>query len=117
MEVKFTAKPYTPMLLITSLLLFSNIFFPWTTDGVNGTVSWGAISSIAGILGIILAFLTAPKIRAVCLMVVGVLALVGAIVFITKLGGATIGFGLIIEMILSLVAVYMGIMDFVKSSK
>jgi hypothetical protein len=105
-----------PTLIAAALLLFSNIFLPWTTNGNNGTGGWGAISSIAGILGVLLAYLTAAKIRSIGLIVVGILALVGAIVYITKLGNATIGFGLILEMILSLVAIYIGVMDFIKSN-
>jgi hypothetical protein len=115
LEIKFISKPYMPTLLAASLLLFSNIFLPWTTDGATGTAGWGAISSIAGIIGVLLAFLTIAKIRGIGLIVVGILALVGAIVFITKLGNATVGFGLILEMILSLVAVYVGVMDAVKN--
>ena len=82
----------------------------------NGTTDWGPLSTIAAILGIVLAYITAAKVRALGLMVVGVLAIVGAIIYATRLGGATIGFGLIIEILLALGAIYIGFQDYTKSS-
>jgi hypothetical protein len=120
LDIKFTTKPYMPTLIISALLLFTAIFLPWATAAgfatANGTADWGTMSTIAAIIGIVLAYLTAVKIRALGLMVVGVLALVGAIVYATRLGGATLGFGLIIEMLLALGAIYIGFQDYTKSA-
>jgi hypothetical protein len=119
MEIKFTSKPYMPTLFISGLMLLACIFLPWVTAGVagiigSGTGDWGAMSTIAAIVGVILAYLTAAKIRSVGLIAVGVLALVGAIIYATRLNGATLGFGLIIEMLLSLAAIFIGYRDYSK---
>ena len=109
-----------PVLLISGLMLFACIFLPWATAGfatATGTADWGAMSTIASILGIALAYLTAVKLRALGLMVVGVLALIGAIIYATRLGGSTLGFGIIIEMLLALVAIFIGFQDYSKSGK
>src|SRR4030042_5804317 len=109
-----------PALIISALLLFTAVFLPWATAPgfavANGTADWGAMSTIAAILGIVLAYITAVKVRALGLIVVGVLAIVGAIIYATRLGGATIGFGLIIEILLALGAIYIGFQDYTKSS-
>ncbi|MBN1692959.1 MAG: hypothetical protein JW845_05330 [Dehalococcoidales bacterium] len=121
MEIKFTSKPYMPTLITSLLLLFTAIFLPWGVAGVasvNGVADWGAMATIAAILGVCLSFLTSAKIRAIGLMVVGVLALIGAIIFITRLNntGLSISYGIIFELIISLVAVYIGFQDFSKSN-
>jgi hypothetical protein len=121
LNIKFTSKPYMPTLITSILLLFTAIFLPWGMSGVgsvNGVADWGAMSTIAAILGICLAFITDKKIRSLGLMVVGVLALIGAIVFITRLNntGLSIGYGIIFELIISLVAVYIGFQDYTKST-
>jgi hypothetical protein len=122
MEIKFSSKPYMPTVYISALMLVSCIFLPWVTAGVagiigSGTGDWGAMSTIAAILGIVFAYLTTAKIRSVGLMVIGVLSLVGAIIYATRLNGATLGFGLIINMLLSLAAIFIGFQDYSKSGK
>jgi hypothetical protein len=108
-----------PTMIISSLLLFTAIFLPWATSGgfgaASGTTDWGSMCTIAAMLGVVLAYLTAAKIRAIGLMVVGVLALIGAIIYATRLGGATLGYGLIIELLLALAAVYIGFQDYTKN--
>jgi hypothetical protein len=120
LEIKLTSKPYMPTLIISALLLFTAIFLPWATGGAfataNGTADWGAMSTIAGIIGIVLAYLTAAKVRALGLIVVGILAIIGAIIYATRLGGATVGFGLIIEILLALGAIYVGFQDYTKAA-
>ena len=120
MNIKFTDKPYLPVLIISTIILFIAIFLPWATYGgapvATGTYEWGTLTTIASIVGIALAFITAKQTRAVGLIIVGVLALVGAIIFITRLQGATIGFGLILEMLASLVAIFIGYKDYQQSA-
>lgn len=119
MEIKFTSKPYMPTLFISGLMLLAAIFLPWVTAAnfatATGISDWGAMSTIAAILGIVLAYITAPKVRSLGLMVIAVLAIVGAVIFITHLNGATIGFGLIIEILLALAAIYIGYLDYSKN--
>jgi hypothetical protein len=119
MEIKFTTKPYLPTLVISALLLFTAIFLPWITVGgfaaATGISDWGGMSTLASMIGVALAFITAAQIRAIGLMAVGVLALVGAIVYATRLGGATIGYGLILEMLFALGAMFFGYQDYAKS--
>ncbi|MBN1161075.1 MAG: hypothetical protein JXA17_03910 [Dehalococcoidales bacterium] len=105
------------MLIVCAILLFVAIFLPWGTAGFAyavGISDWGAMATIAAIIGIVLSFLTSKQLRAIVLIFVGVLALIGSIVFITRLGGVglTVGYGLIIELIVSLVAVYIGIIEY-----
>jgi hypothetical protein len=107
-----------PTLMISALMVFTAIWLPWGTQGlaaVTGTADWGAMATIAALLGVVLSFLTAAKVRALGLMAVGVLALVGTIIFITRLNGLSVGFGLIVEMLLSLAAIYVGFMDYSKN--
>ena len=115
MELKFTSKPHMPTLVISAIILFVAIFLPWGTAGVNfvsGVSDWGGMTTIAAILGILLSFLVTQQIRSLGLICVGLLALAGAIVYMTRLGGITVGYGIIIELIASLVAVFIGFMDY-----
>lgn len=107
-----------PTLIVSVTLLFIAIFLPWGTAGgigggyVTGIEDWGMMTTIVSIIGIALSFIDARQIRALGLMCVGVLALVGAIIFWTRLNGITVGFGLILELLASLVAIYVGYMDY-----
>jgi peptidoglycan/LPS O-acetylase OafA/YrhL len=109
-----------PVLVISVIMLFIAIFLPWATVSsvpvATGTYEWGTLTTIASIVGIGLAFIVSKQIRAIGLMAVGVLALVGTIIFITRLQGAAIGFGLILEMIASLVAIFIGFKDYPQST-
>jgi hypothetical protein len=120
LNIKFTPKPYMPALVISLIMLFIAIFLPWATVSsvpvVTGTYEWGILTNIVSIVGIGLAFITSKQIRASGLMGVGVLGLVGAIIFIIRLKGATIGFGLVLEMIASLVAIFIGFKDYQQST-
>jgi hypothetical protein len=109
-----------PTFFIGALMLGACIFLPWITAGVagligSGTGDWGAMSTLASILAIVLAYVSAPKIRSLGLMVCAVLAIVGAIIYIARLNGATLGFGLIVEMLLALGAIYIGFLDYTKN--
>ncbi len=108
-----------PTLVISGLLLFSAIFLPWATAGGGafgtGTTDWGTMCTIAAMFGILLAYLTDAKIRSIGTIVVGALAIVGAVIYATRLGGATVGYGLIIEMLFGLAAIILGIQDYNKS--
>jgi hypothetical protein len=125
LEINFTCKPYIPTLIISLFLLVAALFLPWITvnipDGMNiafvtGTSDWGTMSTIASLLGVGLAFVTAPKVRSLGLILVSFLVIIGAIIFITRLGGATLGYGVIIEMLLALAAIYIGYLDMSKSN-
>ena len=114
-----------PTFVICAMMLVTAIFLPWVTanipGGMNialatGTSDWGMLSTIAGILGIALAFITTAKVRSLGLIVASVLVIVGAIIYITRLSGATLGFGLIIEILLALAAIYIGFTDYNKSN-
>lgn len=115
MELKFTSKPHMPTLVICAILLFVAIFLPWGTAGlafVSGVSDWGGMTTIAAILGIVLSFIVSKQIRALGLICVGILALVGAIVYMVRLSGITVGYGIIIELIVSLVAVFIGYTEY-----
>lgn len=105
-----------PTLVICAMILFTAIFLPWASfngiAGTTGTSNWGAMSCVAAILGLGLAFLANAKARALGLMVVGVLALVGAIIYAVRLEGSIIDFGLIFEMLFAIVAVIIGFMNY-----
>ena len=118
MDFKFTTKPYLPTLVVSVILLFIAVFLPWATAGgigggyATGTQDWGAMTTIASIIGIALSFLDAKQIRALGLICVGLLALVGAIIYMTRLNGITVGFGLILEVLASLLAIFIGYTDY-----
>jgi hypothetical protein len=118
MEISFKSKAHGRTLTICGMILFAAIFLPWMSIGGmvagSGTSDWGAMSTIAAMLGLGVAFLTDAKLRAVGLMTVGVLALVGAIIYAVRISGATISYGLIFEMIFALSAIVFGFMDYNK---
>jgi hypothetical protein len=120
LNIKFTTKPYMSVLVISLIMLFIAIFLPWATyksaPVASGTYEWGTLTIIVSMVGAGLAFFASKQIRAFGLMGVGLLALVGTIIFITRLQGATIGFGLILEMIASLVAIFIGYKDYQQST-
>ena len=106
-------------LIICAIILFIAIFLPWGTAGINsvtGVSDWGGMTTIAAILGIGLSFIVSGQVRAIGLIVIGVLALVGAIVFMTRLAGITVGYGVIFELIASLVAVFIGFTEYRKAT-
>jgi len=118
LEISFKSKAHVPTLVISGMLLFAAVFLPWASIGGmaagTGTSDWGAMSTIASILGLGLAFLTNAKARALGLMVIGVLALVGAIIYAVRLEGATISFGIIFEMLFALAAIFFGFQNYTK---
>jgi hypothetical protein len=119
LEISFKSKAHGRTLAICGMLLFAAIFLPWMSVGGAaagfGTSDWGAMSTIAAILGLGLAFLTNTKLRAVGLITVGVLALVGAIIYAVRIkGGATVDFGIIFEMLFALAAIVFGFQDYTK---
>lgn len=122
MEIKFSfiSKPHMPTFIIAALMLGACIFLPWVTAGIagiigSGTGDWGALSTIAAILAVVMAYISAPRIRSLGLMVCAVLAIVGAIIYIARLNGATLGFGLIVEILIALGAIYIGFLDYSKN--
>jgi hypothetical protein len=119
LEINFKSKAHMPTLVISGMLLFAAIFLPWASVGGAaagyGTSDWGAMSTIVAILGLGLAFLTNAKARALGLMVVGVLALAGAIIYAVRLAsGLTIAFGIIFEMLFALAAIFFGFQNYTK---
>lgn len=126
MEFKFIPKPNL-VLLIVSAVLFITIFLPWWSWGgyeafgysypgwtVNGFHNGGILTFLMSMVGIAASFLESQKTRALIGMGAGILALLGAIISLATLGGAGIGFGIIIALIASVGLGVVSFMDYRK---
>jgi len=117
----FKTKPYLPTLVV-SVILFIMVFLPWATVSVmgfsasaNGTGHGGGVLTlIMSIVGAGASFLINQKYRVWGTIGAGVLALLGVILAWAGLGGAGVGFGLIIALIAALGLIYVGYMDYRK---
>jgi len=125
---KFASKPNIPALVI-SILLFISVFLPWITASAMGIStsangmdsSWGYLTLIMGILGIVASFILPQKTRSFSFIVIGVLAIVGVIAFwIAEYGVAkdlgvtqyiSMGFGLWVAGILGLILIILGLFN------
>jgi hypothetical protein len=126
MEFKFITKPNL-LLLIVSGVLFITTFLPWwTVDygvvfgtnlgsySVNGFHNGGVLTFLMSLVGIAAAFLESQKTRALIAMGAGILAVLGAVIALASLGGASMGFGLIIALIASVALGLVGYMEYRK---
>jgi len=124
LDIKFSTKPYLPTLVV-SVILFIMVFLPWITvsaagfsASANGTNDWGILTLIMSIVGAGASFLANQKYRALGTIGAGILALLGAVIFMaTNVGnGVGVGVGLIIALIAALALIYVGYMDYRKLS-
>lgn len=121
MNVQFTTKPYLPTLIV-SVILFIMVFLPWATLSAlgitlsaNGTdYGGGVLTLIMSIIGAGVSFLANQKYRTYGTIGVGILALIGVAIAWAGLGGASVGFGLIIALIVALGLLAVGYMDYRK---
>jgi hypothetical protein len=126
MEFKFITKPYL-LLLIVSGVLFITIFLPWWSWGgyqaygydypgwtVNGFHNGGVLTFLMSMVGIAASFLESQKTRGLIAMGAGILAVLGAIIALATLGGAGIGFGVIIALVASAALGVVGFMEYRK---
>jgi hypothetical protein len=121
LDIKFSTKPYLPTLVI-SVILFIMVFLPWATVSAlgmafsaNGTqYGGGVLTLIMSIIGAGISFLANQKYRTFGTIGVGILALIGVAIAWAGLGGAGVGFGLIIALIVALGLLAVGYMDYRK---
>lgn len=123
MDIKFSTKPYLPILII-SVILFIMVFLPWATlsalgitISANGTdYGGGILTLIMSIFGAGISFLANQKYRIYGTIGVAILALIGVAIAWSGLSGtgASVGFGLIIALIVSLILLAYGYMDYRK---
>lgn len=120
MNIKITTKPNI-LLLIVSVLLFIMIFLPWFTvsyfgfsASANGFHNGGILTFLMSLAGVALSFLEipTPRYRSMAIIGIGILALLGVIIAMTQLGGASMGIGMIIALIVSIVLITLGFLDF-----
>ena len=123
MDLKFSSKPYLPSLVV-SVILFITAFLPWISMGVlginftqNGIHDWGILTFIMSIIGAGLSFVGVQKMRTLGLIFAGILALIGVAIYWSRLGGASVGYGLIIALLASLGLMAIGYMDYRKLSQ
>jgi lysylphosphatidylglycerol synthetase-like protein (DUF2156 family) len=116
LNVQFSTRPYLPALIV-SIILFIAVFLPWLsvdlgfgfgTVTANGTEDWGPLTMIMSILGVVLSFLAVERARALGLVIAGVLALIGVILYWIHIEGAGIGFGIILALIASIALLGVG---------
>jgi hypothetical protein len=123
LNIHFTTKPYLPTLVV-SVILFITVFLPWATVSAlgisisaNGTHDWGVLTLIMSIIGAGLSFVAAQKMIAIGSVGAGILALIGVIIYWSRLSVASAGYGLIIALIASLALMYIGYWDYRKLSQ
>ena len=121
----FSMKPYLPSLVVC-VILFISVFLPWLTvdmGGVtpdiseNGINDWGYLVLVMSIIGVIASFISVPRTRSLSIILTGILAIVGAAVFWSRLQGAGAGYGLIIALIASLGLIAIGYMEYRQLSQ
>jgi uncharacterized membrane protein len=119
LNIKFTTKP-NMLLLIVSVVLFIMIFLPWFTvsylgfsASANGFHNGGILTFIMALAGVALSFLEipTPRYRSMGIIGIGILALLGVIIAMTQLGGASMGIGMIIALIVSILLIAVGFLD------
>lgn len=123
MNIKFTTKP-NMILIIVSIVLFISIFLPWYSvsafgfsASVNGFRSGGILTFLMSLVGIALSFIVIlPRYRALGTAGAGIISLLGVIIAMTDLGGgAGMGFGMIVALILSMGLIAIGFLDLRKT--
>lgn len=121
MNLKFTTRPYLPVLVV-SIVLFISIFLPWYSVNIlgthigslNGARNGGILTLLMSLAGIGLAFLDVPKTRALLTIGAGLFALLGVIIALAQLSGFSMGFGMIIGLLASMALVAIGFLDYRK---
>jgi membrane-bound ClpP family serine protease len=97
------------------------IFLPWWTVSYfgfsassNGFLGGGILTFLMSLVGIGLSFIeiSTPKYRAYGIMGVGVLALLGTLIAFAEYSGTSMGFGRIIALIISILIIVDGFMDY-----
>jgi hypothetical protein len=118
LDLKLSVKPYLPTVVV-SIILFITVFLPWVTASAlgvtissNGTKDWGPLVLVMSIIGVGLAFVGAPKIRSLGTIFAGILAIAGFAIYWARLGGLTVGYGLIIALIASLGLIAVGYLEY-----
>jgi uncharacterized membrane protein (UPF0136 family) len=113
-------KPYLPS-LITCVILFIFVFLPWLRVDMgsyiyteNGLNDWGYLVLVMSIIGAGVSFISVPKTRSLGTILTGILAIIGAAVYWSRLQGAGAGYGLIIALIASLALIAFGYAEYRK---
>ena len=123
--MQFSMKPYLPALVVY-IILFIAVFLPWFTVDMGGIIpdisenginDWGYLVLVMSIIGVGVSFITTPRIRSLSIILTGILAIVGAAVYWSRLGGAGAGYGLIIALIASLGLIAIGYMEYRQLSQ
>jgi peptidoglycan/LPS O-acetylase OafA/YrhL len=108
------------LVLIVSIVVLVAVFLPWWTVSAfgfsassNGFHNGGILTFLAALAGIALAFLEIPnaRYRVFAIGGAGILALLGVIIALADLGGASMGFGMIIALIASAALIVVGFME------
>ena len=114
----FSTKPYLPSLIVC-IILFIAVFLPWLSVDMgtftyteNGVYDWGYLVLIMSIIGAGVSFIATPRVRSLSIILTGILAIVGAAVYWSRLQGAGAGYGLIIALIASLGLIAIGYMEY-----
>jgi peptidoglycan/LPS O-acetylase OafA/YrhL len=119
LNIKFTTKPNWPLLVLSGLL-FIMVFLPWATvhyfgysASANGFNNGGILTFLMSLAGATLSFLDipVPKYKTYAMFGVGGLALLGVIIAFASLGGAGMGFGLILALIISILMIALAYFD------
>ena len=120
MDLKFSMKPYLPSIVV-SIILFIFVFLPWLRVDMgtyfyteNGLNDWGYLVLIMSVIGACVSFIAPPRVRSLSIILTGVLAIVGAAVYWSRLQGAGVGYGLIIALIAALALLTVGYLDYRK---
>jgi hypothetical protein len=123
LDLKFTTKPYLPC-LICCVILFIFVFLPWLRVDMgsfvyteNGFRDWGILVFIMSIIGVGVSFIAAPRTRSLAVILTGILAIIGTAVYWSRLQGAGAGYGLIIDLIVSLAIIAFGYTEYRKLSQ
>ena len=114
----FSTKPYLPSLIVC-IILFIAVFLPWLSVDMgtftyteNGVYDWGYLVLIMSIIGAGVSFIATPRVRSLSIILTGILAIVGAAVYWSRLQGAGAGYCLIIALIASLGLIAIGYMEY-----
>ena len=116
----FSMKPNLPSLIVC-IILFIAVFLPWFTVDMGGIIpdisenginDWGYLVLVMSIIGAGVSFIATPRVRSLGIILTGILAIVGAAVYWSRLQGAGAGYGLIIALIASLGLIAIGYMEY-----
>ncbi|MBN1160978.1 MAG: hypothetical protein JXA17_03410 [Dehalococcoidales bacterium] len=80
----------------------------------NGFRDWGILVFIMSIIGIGVSFIATPRTRSLGVILTGILAIIGTAVYWSRLQGAGAGYGLIVDLIVSLAIIAFGYTEYRK---